>query len=118
MEYAMRISDWSSDVCSSDLNHQHRSDRHRVIKVMHASARLRPGPEPLAQVLVARRVAGADAGGCAAQLLERSEDRRVGKEGVSTRSSRWSPYHDKKNTNKHNPRKTTRHTTQYNAKKP
>src|SRR3546814_15713672 len=70
MEYAMRISDWSSDVCSSDLNHQHRSDRHRVIKVMHAGPRLRPGTEPLAQVLVARRVAGVDAGGCAAPILE------------------------------------------------
>src|SRR3546814_16920296 len=27
---------------------------------------------------------------------ERSEERRVGKEGVSTCKSRWSPYHDKK----------------------
>src|SRR3546814_18710016 len=51
-------------------NHQNRSDRHRVIKVMHAGARLRQGPEPLAQVLVARRVAGVDAGGCAALPLE------------------------------------------------
>src|SRR3546814_15584625 len=28
----------------------------------------------------------------------RSEERRVGKECVSTCSSRWSPYHEKKNT--------------------
>src|SRR3546814_13267427 len=27
---------------------------------------------------------------------ERSEERRVGKEGVSTCRSRWSPYHEKK----------------------
>src|SRR3546814_17101095 len=27
----------------------------------------------------------------------RSEERRVGKEGVSTCRSRWSPYHEKKN---------------------
>src|SRR3546814_17469022 len=33
----------------------------------------------------------------AAPLLERSEERRVGKECVSTCRSRWSPYHDKKN---------------------
>src|SRR3546814_17496436 len=30
----------------------------------------------------------------------RSETRRVGKEGVSTCRSRWSPYHYKKNTNR------------------
>src|SRR3546814_18798591 len=32
-------------------------------------------------------------------ILARSEERRVGKECVSTCSSRWSPYHYKKNTN-------------------
>src|SRR3546814_14196199 len=31
----------------------------------------------------------------------RSEERRVGKECVSTCRSRWSPYHYKKNKNKH-----------------
>src|SRR3546814_12749526 len=31
----------------------------------------------------------------------RSEERRVGKECVSTCRSRWSPYHSKKNTNKY-----------------
>src|SRR3546814_12197746 len=30
----------------------------------------------------------------------RSEERRVGKEGVSTCRSRWSPYHEKKNIEK------------------
>src|SRR3546814_3648664 len=33
--------------------------------------------------------------------LCRSEERRVGKECVSTCRSRWSPYHYKKNTEKH-----------------
>src|SRR3546814_21052124 len=32
---------------------------------------------------------------------ERSEERRVGKEGVSTCKFRWSPYHSKKNNKKH-----------------
>src|SRR3546814_13476130 len=32
----------------------------------------------------------------------RSEERRVGKECVSTCRSRWSPYHKKKNGTKHN----------------
>src|SRR3546814_12144851 len=34
--------------------------------------------------------------------LPRSEERRVGKECVSTCRSRWSPYHQKKNTNTNN----------------
>src|SRR3546814_6788808 len=33
----------------------------------------------------------------------RSEERRVGKECVSTCRSRWSPYHYKTNTNTHRP---------------
>src|SRR3546814_12117421 len=39
-----------------------------------------------------------DAGKAAADSLAawRSEERRVGKEGVSTCRSRWSPYHEKK----------------------
>src|SRR3546814_16585514 len=36
-----------------------------------------------------------------AQLCERSEERRVGKECVSTCRSRWSPYHKKKQTKAH-----------------
>src|SRR3546814_19769224 len=36
--------------------------------------------------------------GMMAGALSRSEERRVGKDGVSTCSSRWSPYHYKKNT--------------------
>src|SRR3546814_21118435 len=38
--------------------------------------------------------------GVFAALLTRSEERRVGKECVSTCRSRWSPYHSKKNINK------------------
>src|SRR3546814_19121396 len=64
--YEMRISDWSSDVCSSDL--ARRGDGGEA------------GLEPLA-----------DAGG----VLDRLEERRVGQECVSTCSSRWSPYHYK-----------------------
>src|SRR3546814_12730394 len=36
----------------------------------------------------------------------RSEERRVGKECVSTGRSRWSPYHYNKNTNKNMKRQT------------
>src|SRR3546814_19320924 len=38
---------------------------------------------------------------------ERSDERRVGKECVGTGRSRWSPYHEKKNTNKTQPTTTT-----------
>src|SRR3546814_12489715 len=37
----------------------------------------------------------------ATTLMVRSEERRVGKECVSTCRSRWSPYHSKKNTIKY-----------------
>src|SRR3546814_11961526 len=39
----------------------------------------------------------------------RSEERRVGKECVSTCRSRWSPYHQKKNTHKNINETTARH---------
>src|SRR3546814_16214164 len=45
-----------------------------------------------------------------ARVFIRSEERRVGKEGVSTCRSRWSPYHEKKKKKKAN--KTTNNTTQ------
>src|SRR3546814_20466551 len=84
----MRISDWSSDVCSSDLLrvlvvfsgqrgiaaellHQIEQFRHLVFpcgSIRHRSPRPR-----------------------------RSEERRVGKECVSTCRSRWQPYLYKKN---------------------
>src|SRR3546814_1605741 len=63
--YEMRISDWSSDVCSSDL-----------ASMPMAGAALMPHQN--------RRFSIA---------LSRSEERRVGKECVSTCRSRWSPYH-------------------------
>src|SRR3546814_8413501 len=73
--YEMRISDWSSDVCSSDLRVDQRDERVAVERMalgegLHHGARL---PHRRSQ--------------------ERSEERRVGKECVSTCRSRWSPYH-------------------------
>src|SRR3546814_21092406 len=121
----MRISDWSSDVGSSDLRPVDRrgcDDRHlaqarerhlqgardgrgRQRQHMHVGAKLLElllvlDPEVLLLVddhqaevaeanLLGENSVGAD---------DRSEERRVGKEGVSTCRSRWSPYHQKKNT--------------------
>src|SRR3546814_11298984 len=94
--YDVRISDWSSDVCSSDLAPGRRADdlaglRDQVV-------------EPDLLVLVGKREVGVVASGGLAQrfpglhrdLSVRSGERRVGKECVSTCRSRWSPYHYKK----------------------
>src|SRR3546814_6342278 len=93
--YEMRISDWSSDVCSSDLRRGHRLPPDARIP-----RRRQPAPDRLegdrtrAQADLARvpgrEEPAADRGS--------SEERRVGKECVSTCRSRWSPNHQKKNT--------------------
>src|SRR3546814_7150755 len=84
--YEMRISDWSSDVCSSDLQ-----ERQRFIQrlINHFSADdFHEKSAPELEAVVKQRVHEAEAFG-----IERSEERRVGKECVSTCRSRWSPYH-------------------------
>src|SRR3546814_5476599 len=99
--YELRISDWSSGVCSSDLagvllDRRHAEARlgqdegavaaagagvdHPVVEPTAVSAQL------LGREAVARDVVVADA-------LERSEERRVGKEWVRPCRSRWSPSH-------------------------
>src|SRR3546814_4642551 len=73
--YEMRISDWSSDVCSSDLHHRRVRRKRLLHRLGHFQRRLDVHPAH------ARRRG------------QRSEERRVGKECVSTCRSRWSPYH-------------------------
>src|SRR3546814_7210411 len=68
--YEMRISDWSSDVCSSDLPTDFTQSRFRSTSTACSTT-----------------------GSGASPSLSRSEERRVGKECVSTCRSRWSPYH-------------------------
>src|SRR3546814_18370139 len=102
----MRISDWSSDVCSSDL-------RERAVVAMEGAAAgaFAAHMRCLAfQQGSARRgegvghaeagaVADGEAAGAAAADLQggafqlRSAERRVGKQSVRSFSSRWSPYH-------------------------
>src|SRR3546814_18796946 len=112
----MRISDWSSDVCSSDLGTRHEcrarleggwlakdgGGNGRVCGVQDLKALI---DSALSRVARARRsvehqILGHvilelyDAEDVADRLVvPRSEERRVGKEGVSTCRSRWSPYH-------------------------
>src|SRR3546814_17163367 len=108
--YEMRISDWSSDVCSSDL-------------LGNTTVELSIGKAPLIaiddflvkvpdswreeQLFDQQLVAVPEIGililghGTVPYLLKpvsrpRSEERRVGKECARTCRSRWSPYHSKK----------------------
>src|SRR3546814_3955974 len=85
--YEMRISDWSSDVCSSDLQVRLPSDDglevERLTGVVEDVGLLRRGTQAAARPEVE------DVG----DVADRSEERRVGKECVSTCRSRWSPYH-------------------------
>src|SRR3546814_20173185 len=109
----MRISDWSSDVCSSDL---HAAEGIRVNALLPGGTITPSGGDgnPAALEFIAglhpmkRMAAPAEIAQAAVFLLSdrssfmtgspmivdggRSEERRVGKECVSTCRSRWSPY--------------------------
>src|SRR3546814_3532368 len=81
--YEMRISDWSSDVCSSDLGPRRGGEQ-----------LFQRGPCGAAGK--GRAVRGRDHAigeGRGVPCAQRSEERRVGKECVSTCRSRWSPDH-------------------------
>src|SRR3546814_13929884 len=107
----MRMSDWSSDVCSSDLSERQRAEIGGPVELAlaldiladDAAAHLRKAVEiirifgtrdprafleflpfecPLSHERPARRP-------LEPSEIRRSEERRVGKEGVSTGRSRW-----------------------------
>src|SRR3546814_13704595 len=99
----MRISDWSSDVCSSDLldlalvlaaRHVDEIDHHQAAKV--ADAHLAGDFLGRLQVGVERGLLDVAALGGARGVDIRSAERRVGKACVSTCRSRWSRFHQKK----------------------
>src|SRR3546814_17572641 len=109
----MRISDWSAYVCSSDLSappaHQVKNRRKPLNgqpPAVRRPASQRPPPESLADKGSHGRPSSPPApsghwrNGRPPHAIPRSEERRVGKECVSTCRSRWSPYHSKKNKNK------------------
>src|SRR3546814_12426984 len=101
----MRISDWSSDVCSSDLHALIQANFHPILTRYReiALAALRAP----AQVQYARAhdqllERATNMGLCRRELnhtgtryylKHRSEERRVGKERVGTGRSGWSAYH-------------------------
>src|SRR3546814_10196904 len=82
--YEMRISDWSSDVCSSDLLVAYEDEG---LFYVFAGGRCYRGLKELAK---RKRIKNSDT---FPVEVRRSEERRVGKECVSTCRSRWSPYH-------------------------
>src|SRR3546814_12417759 len=87
----MRISDWSSDVCSSDLSRSARPERDVLgdVTIIDRQELEQAGQDSLAEVLSQRH--GIEF------YSNRSEERRGGKECGSTCRSRWSPYHYRKN---------------------
>src|SRR3546814_19017261 len=90
--YEMRISDWSSDVCSSDL--WVRADRQTGGRGRRGRTWVSEPGNLYASTLI--RLRGGDPPAQQLGFVARSEERRVGKECVSTCRSRWSPYHYKK----------------------
>src|SRR3546814_13499478 len=107
----MRISDWSSDVCSSDLLRKQQRCKFRgdtdapmggqspfyfaamdsntiIGKTQHVRHRCIVEIGNMVFILLHN-----GEGAQRSRLVIRSEERRVGKECVSTCRSRWSPYH-------------------------
>src|SRR3546814_8424026 len=104
--YEIRISDWSSDVCSSDLIDEPTLSIDDLMQYI-------PGPDfptygiingssgiieayrtGRGRILVrAKAEIETESNGRETIIVHRSEERRVGKECVSTCRSRWSPYH-------------------------
>src|SRR3546814_2685849 len=96
--YEMRISDWSSDVCSSDLpaepaHHEHATPADDAVPDYVLDLERAADYLTAEQRALLRRAWAVGAAAHAGQLRKRSEERRVGKECVSTCRSRWSPYH-------------------------
>src|SRR3546814_15321411 len=97
----MRISDWSSDVCSSDLLDGYEAPSAHRTYIDWAMERRRRYPAVLPEYWQTQGVVNPY---CFTErlfealepdevIVMRSEERRVGKECVSTCRSRWSPYH-------------------------
>src|SRR3546814_7688675 len=98
--YEMRISDWSSDVCSSDLAFAPVAERFQMRWTLRFSAdrprvAIMASKEPhcLHDLLNRWRTGELDIEVPVVVSNHRSEERREGKECVSTCRSRWSPYH-------------------------
>src|SRR3546814_17767353 len=110
--YEMRISDWSSDVCSSDLPMRAINPGTPLPGVTFRSFSSKTSQNspianfavlvpPCAVVMERPKPSPSEA------PKLRSEERRVGKECGSTWKSRWSPYHEKKKEQRKSQRQAT-----------
>src|SRR3546814_13336849 len=100
----MRISDWSSDVCSSDLKlcpfwveftpikKGRKVERVSMMWLPKTMSGRRDAQNLIDQHSIVRRAKLRGDIPEMPVLVDRSEERRVGKECVSTCRSRWSPY--------------------------
>src|SRR3546814_12441283 len=98
----MRISDWSSDVCSSDLrNLVSREKSHGnnpnlfedFERVLTRVVGVHDGESEVEEMLFVDQYHQYEECEGERTRAQRSEERRVGKECVSTCRSRWAPYH-------------------------
>src|SRR3546814_7365897 len=103
----MRISDWSSDVCSSGLHNVKKwrdyteangwqatfLNQHDVYGLIDHFGGDAAFEKQLDALFNAPSTLPDNAPPDISGLVGRSEERRVGKECVSTCRSRWSPYH-------------------------
>src|SRR3546814_15933804 len=97
--YEMRISDWRSDVCSSDLLRSRRSILAKLRPwTLTNFSKILPSP-PCWSKSSATTPAHIRKPWCRSKCSpkSRSDERRVGKACVSTCRYRWSPPHKQKN---------------------
>src|SRR3546814_11577252 len=109
--YEMRISDWSSDVCSSDLEYYYRTHAHPNSTFLYTMSSLfdlmtwdaTTNMDLINQPILMIAGSKADTKYMTDEAFsKRSEERRVGKECVRTCRYRRSPYHYKKKNSKLN----------------
>src|SRR3546814_2577610 len=92
--YEMRISDWSSDVCSSDLRTPWIENLRGPLSGKFANVCVDLTRRPMTECGKARKIDQSHRNQCPLDPQPaRSEQRRVGKACVRTGRSRWSPYH-------------------------
>src|SRR3546814_11479969 len=102
----MRISDWSSDVCSSDLNHSSLSgvtgsSRMRLPVAWKLALAMAGGTHTVAISQTPLTPSGLTCGSCSSTKITsmtgvREDRRRIGRQFVRIWRSRWYPHHYKK----------------------
>src|SRR3546814_16151500 len=109
----MRISDWSSDVCSSDLGSVPAAQS--TLGIASDAALQHLDEQSCAQPqMLTMRINDPDRFFRDGGRLERSEESRVGKECVSKSRSRWSSYYSNKKDQRNRNNRVQPHQTTTN----